>query len=603
MLIINIKNDIQHNNIIMAELFIKKARLVHGDRYDYSKVDYKNCNTKVIIICKEHGEFYKKPAKHTNSKQGCTKCSGNYIPTTEEVIEKARVVHGDKFDYSKVKYKNSKEDVIIICKVHGDFFQSPGNHIRLKQGCPRCIGRKKSVKEFIDLSNKKHNNIYDYSKVDYKNGNTKITIICKTHGNFEQVPSSHLNGNGCSSCSLIIRSNKLRKTLEEFIENAMLVHGDRYDYSKVEYKVSNENVTIICKIHGDFEQSPNNHCSQKQGCPKCGMITAGNKNRKSLEEFIENARLIHGDRYDYSKVEYNVSNENVTIICKIHGDFFQSPGNHINLKHGCPKCGIINNAKNKTSNIDEFIKKSRLVHGDKYDYSKVEYKYSRISVIIVCKIHGDFEQIPNRHLTGSGCIECSRINSANKRTSNTDEFIKKSRVVHGDKYDYSKAEYKYSKENVKIICKIHGEFEQTPIAHYNSCRGCPKCSNNGYSKPSIVWLDFLSKLYNINIQHACNAGEYVITSTKYKADGYCKENNTIYEFHGDYWHGNPKVFNPDDINEIVKCTYRELYDKTLSRENKIKELGYNLVTIWENDWKKINKCVKILQHKFRKYKY
>ena len=143
---------------------------------------------------------------------------------------------------------------------------------------------------------------------------------------------------------------------------------------------------------------------------------------------------------------------------------------------------------------------------------------------------------------------------------------------------------------------------KTPIAHYNSCIGCPKCSNNGFSKPSILWLDFLSKLYNIYIQHAHNDGEYVITTTKYRSDGYCKENNTIYEFHGDYWHGNPKKFNPDDINEITKKTFKDLYDETLIRENKIKELGYNLVVIWENDWKKINKCIKILQQKFRKYK-
>ena len=144
---------------------------------------------------------------------------------------------------------------------------------------------------------------------------------------------------------------------------------------------------------------------------------------------------------------------------------------------------------------------------------------------------------------------------------------------------------------------------KTPIAHYNSCIGCPKCSNNGFSKPSILWLDFLSKLYNIYIQHAHNDGEYVITTTKYRADGYCKENNTIYEFHGDYWHGNPKKFNPDDINEITKKTFKELYDETLIRENKIKNFGYNLVVIWEYDWKKLNRCIKILQRRFRKYHY
>ena len=114
----------------------------------------------------------------------------------------------------------------------------------------------------------------------------------------------------------------------------------------------------------------------------------------------------------------------------------------------------------------------------------------------------------------------------------------------------------------------------------------------------ILWLNFLSKFHNIYIQHAINDGEYLIPTTNYKADGYCKETNTIYEFHGDYWHGNPKIYKGNEINKITNCTYNELYEKTLIKENKIKELGYNLETIWENDWKKINKCIKIIQRKF-----
>ena len=91
-------------------------------------------------------------------------------------------------------------------------------------------------------------------------------------------------------------------------------------------------------------------------------------------------------------------------------------------------------------------------------------------------------------------------------------------------------------------------FLQTPNNHLRFS-GCPKCNNNGYSKAQILWLDFLSKFYNIHIQHALNEEEFVIPNTKYKADGYCKETNTIYEFHGDFWHGNPKIFTLDEINK------------------------------------------------------
>ncbi len=212
----------------MAELFIEKSKLIHGDKYDYSKVDYKNANTKIIIICKIHGEFDKTPSKHTNSKQGCAKCSGYYIPTTDEFIENAKLIHGDRYNYSKVDYKYSNENVIITCKVHGDFLQRPGNHINSKQGCSKCAGNiNKSSQEFIEEAIKIHGDKYDYSKVDYKCANAKIIITCKIHGDFEQKPYCHLNGNGCNMCC----KNRKLNTIE-FIENAKLIHGDKYDYSK-----------------------------------------------------------------------------------------------------------------------------------------------------------------------------------------------------------------------------------------------------------------------------------------------------------------------------------------------------------------------------------
>ena len=582
----------------MTEKFIEKATLIHGDLYDYSKVDYKNANTKIIIICKIHGVFYKTPSKHTNSKQGCPKCSGYYIPTTDEFIEEAKLIHGDRYDYSKVDYKYSNENVIITCKIHGDFLQRPANHINSKQGCPKCGGSiKKSNQEFIEEAIKIHGDKYDYSKVNYIHAHKKIIIICKIHGDFEQIPSSHLNCNECNKCAIINSAEKRKTTLEEFIKKSILVHGDKYDYSKVYYKLGDTKVIIICKIHGDFEQTPNRHLVG-QGCPKCGIILAANKNRKTLEEFIEKSILVHGDKYDYSKVDYKLGDTKVIIICKIHGDFEQTPNSHL-IGHGCTNCSHINSAEKRKTTLEEFIDRSNIKHNNKYDYSKSIYINGTIKIKIICKIHGDFEQVPDSHLAGHGCPNCSHINNAEKRKTTKEEFIKKSILVHGDKYDYSKVDYKSSKEKVIIICKIHGEFLQG-LNHYRGS-GCPKCSNNVYSKPSILWLDFLSIFYNIYIQHGVNDGEFLIPNTRYKADGYCKETNTIYEFHGDYWHGNPKIYKGNEINKNTNCTYNELYEKTLIRENKIKELGYNLKTIWENDWKKINNAVRTIQRKFINY--
>jgi hypothetical protein len=182
--------------------------------------------------------------------------------------------------------------------------------------------------------------------------------------------------------------------------------------------------------------------------------------------------------------------------------------------------------------------------------------------------------------------------------SNTNTFIEKANKVHGNKYDYSKVDYVKSNEKVIIICKIHGEFKQLSNNHLQG-QNCQKCIQNAYSKISIDWLDFLSKYYNVNIQHALNSNEFKIPNTKYKADGYCKETNTIYEFHGDYWHGNPKLFNKDTLNIITKTTFGELYNKTIEREQIIKNEGFNLVVMWELDWTKINKSIKAIQKRFR----
>jgi hypothetical protein len=113
------------------------------------------------------------------------------------------------------------------------------------------------------------------------------------------------------------------------------------------------------------------------------------------------------------------------------------------------------------------------------------------------------------------------------------------------------------------------------------------------SKLQIQWLDFTSKIHNITIQHGKNGEEFKIPNTRFKADGYCKETNTIYEFHGDYWHGNPNIYKPSEKTYFGK-TFSELYENTLKREQQIKNMIFNLITMWESDWIKLNKCVKLL---------
>ena len=261
--------------------------------------------------------------------------------TTEEFIKRAREIHGDKYDYSKVEYINTETKVCIICPEHGEFWQRPYHHISRKQGCPKCVGRNLTTEEFIKRAREIHGNKYDYSKIKIETlknkEKEKISIICSEHGEFWQTPASHLNGCGCPKCGKKESSQKhsvtMKMTIEEFIKRAKEVHGNKYDYSKVEFNTTNDKVCIICPEHGEFWQRATNHINKNNGCPKCHP-----NYKKSNKEFIEKAKEIHGDKYDYSKVEYVNNLTLVRIICPKHGEFWQRPNSHLSRKQGCPRC-------------------------------------------------------------------------------------------------------------------------------------------------------------------------------------------------------------------------------------------------------------------------
>ena len=386
------------------EEFIKDAREKHGDKYDYSKVEYVNNYTKVCIICPEHGEFWQGPKDHAKG-QGCPKCNGKYAPTIEEWIVSARKVHGDKYDYSNVEYVNNATKVCIKCPKHGEFWQTPNSHLR-SHGCNKCANEstgdrlRSSLSNFITKAHKVHGNKYDYSNVKYVNYETKVCIICPEHGEFWQTPHNHLNGKGCPKCS-----GCYVPTTEEWIVSARKVHGNKYDYSKVEYANNKTKVCIICAEHGEFWQKPNNH-NNGQGCPKCGFEKNYENQTLTKEEFIKKAKEVHCNKYEYTKVNYVNTQTKVCIICPEHGEFWQTPNSHTQW-HGCPKCRNEANGKRCRLSKEEFIKKVSKVHGDKYDYHKVKYKNNSTKICISCPEHGDFWQKPIHHLQGQGCPKCS----------------------------------------------------------------------------------------------------------------------------------------------------------------------------------------------------
>jgi len=382
-------------------------------------------------------------------------------------------------------------------------------------------------------------------------------------------------------------------TTEEFIIKAKKVHDiDWYIYSKTIYINARIPIIIICPDHGEFTPTPDNFINKKSGCPKCGHIKTSKKQTSNSLTFILKAQEVHvRDWYDYSKTIYTNAKIPIIIICPLHGEFYQTPDQHINRKSGCSKCsGTYIQSK------DEFIIKAREVHGYWYGYSLVDYKTNNLDkVIITCPLHGEFLQLPYTHVNQKcGCPKCSGTYNPT-----TEEFIIKAKKVHGsDWYVYSKTIYVNAKTPIIIICPDHGEFTLTPDLHINRCIGCSKCNLYGASKISFDWLSY-QELSSI-IEHKKNNREYTIPSTKYRADGFCKETNTIYEFNGDYWHGNPKLYNSSLVNPTSRKTFGELYENTIKKKEKCIELGYKYIEIWESQWRLAIKLVKIIQRNFRK---
>ena len=308
------------------EKFIEKAIAKHFNKYNYSLVIYEKSRKKIKIICKEHGTFEQEPANHLRG-QGCPRCSGVKKLTKTEFIEKANKIHNNKYNYNLVDYKNNKTKVKIICTYHGIFETRPDRHLRLS-GCPKCANNILYTKEeFIEKSNKIHNNKYNYNKVNYKTALIKVKIICPEHGIFEQRPTNHLRGEGCIKCA-----RNYQYTNDEFIKKANKIHNNTYDYSLTNYNKGGNKIKIICKEHGVFEQKANSHL-QGFKCPTC----YNEKRTYTTEKFIELAKLKHGNFYDYSLVEYIHSSKKVKIICPMHGEFHQTACSHIRGV-GCLDC-------------------------------------------------------------------------------------------------------------------------------------------------------------------------------------------------------------------------------------------------------------------------
>ena len=331
--------------------------------------------------------------------------------TQEEFIAEARAIWGDKFDFSNTIYVNNHTNIIVKCNDCGEVFTPKPDNLLHHHGCPVCSGNKKMTKEmFLKRAKEIHGEKYDYSKVVWVDKFTEIVIGCPIHGYFRQIPKYHFYQNGCKECSKLTMGRE-RLSVDRFLEKSHSIHGNKYDYSLIKMiKNNRERLPIICRDHGVFMQSAHAHTDNKQGCPDCGNIIASESHRLTNEEFIEKARKVHGNKYDYTLVDYKDAKTPVVIICKKHGQFEQVPNYHL-CGNGCQLCYEEKRGQSGLVTFEEFVKRANMVHGDAYIYSSVDYKKTKEKTKIYCKKCGSFfNQTPHNHLMGQGCPHCKFSN-------------------------------------------------------------------------------------------------------------------------------------------------------------------------------------------------
>lgn len=308
----------------------------------------------------------------------------------------------------------------------------------------------------------------------------------------------------------------------KFITKSKKKFGGKFDYSMVVYKNQRTPVSLVCEIHGEIEATPKAHLNSSTGCKQCGYLATTTKRKSPLSDVLKKFHKKHGSKYDYSAVEYTNTNTPVKIECPEHGVFSKTPKNHI-LGQGCPECGNREYLQKKRKDYATgVVEKFKKVHGDKYDYSEVDYITRKTKVKIICNAHGVFEQNPNDHIRGRGCPACGVSSRVKLKTIPVDKVIEQMREVHGGRYDYSLVESDGVDKKVEIICPKHGTFLQTPRSHRRG-EGCPTCGHiqqqvsryrNNYGADDI--RDVNGILYLVRIRNKETENEFYkfgITST------------------------------------------------------------------------------------------
>lgn len=496
--------------------------------------------------------------------------------------------------------KGHKSTIPIWCTIHQEEFRMVINdHFDVRSngnGCRKCSNRELWTTERV----RKEGPIlhpdcsYHLVKDEHITHGDKsiIPVWCNTHSEVcWPIINNHFSGHskGCRKCS-----NRELWTAERVRKEGPLLNPD-YKYSQVtvEHVTNGKNsiIPITCMTHNiSFQTSIDNHFNHHtRSCPECYCPIIWTREKVQREGPLLHPEFIYSIVTDKDMAD--AGNSIIPVWCMIHNVLFLvNAKNHFygNIK-GCRKC----------SNCELWTTERVWIEGPRlhpeYGYYFVtdeHVKEGHMSIIpIWCTIHENLNHVRiHDHFSGNsrGCRKCS-----NCQLWTLERFLLEANLIHENTCDYSEIKEEdivTSSSRVPIICKTCLQKWHPRISdHIYGETGCPPCNRKGYSKVAIEWLGYMAMKDNTHIQHAGNGGEYPIPGTLYHADGYSLALNKIYEYNGDYWHGNPAIYHPDEINEVRGETMGELFTKTKESLQKILELGYNLECIWGRDWRSMKK--------------
>lgn len=484
----------------------------------------------------------------------------------DSFLEKATKIHQNLFDYSGVKDECLSSKITLCCKEHGWFDVFPRTHLKSKTGgCPKCRDTTRmttntlSDEDAINSLKKTHGDKYDYSKFKYNGQMGKSTITCNLHGDFKMRYIYHKQGQLCPKCSKEVIKQNYRHDPTPFLERVNKIHKNKYDYSKMEYAGHKKKIKIICKNHGPFFMTPNYH-QRGFGCSEC----LKEDKRKDL---INCFKKVHGNRFDYSLMKYESYGEPITVICKDHGQFKILPDCHKKGYH-CKECTKIEKREKTAKTTSQVVEEFKSIHGDKFDYSLVEYINSRTKVKIICKKHGVFETYARTHMISKsvGCPKC-----CGKTLTNEERIKILKEIFDEENYDYSKFNYN-GHEKVTIICPEHGEFKKqyTHMTHYY--QGCPACKNSSKGEREVrLWL----KKNKIKFEEQ-KIFEECKNKFALRFDFYLPNNNTLIEYQGKQHYEPIEAWGGEEA-----LAYRKQNDKI--KKDFSNKMGIKLICIKYNE--------------------